>query len=142
ESRQDKELPAKLREELPGLLAWAVTGCLDWQHYGLGEPEEVRQATGAYRDEMDLLAQFTAERCVVAPAAMVQSSVLYAACKEWCDANGEHPRSNKWLTSRLLEKGSFSKVSRKSGVWWAGLGLSSTCIDANVDDLDSVRVEG
>src|SRR4029077_1878469 len=28
---QDKELPNKLRCELPGILAWALKGCLEWQ---------------------------------------------------------------------------------------------------------------
>src|SRR5215218_9119011 len=32
---QDKQLPAKLRDELPGILAWAVEGCLEWRREGL-----------------------------------------------------------------------------------------------------------
>src|SRR5215213_5093014 len=28
---QDPQLPEKLREELPGVLAWAVEGCRQWQ---------------------------------------------------------------------------------------------------------------
>lgn len=31
EADRDRDLPEKLREELPGILAWAVRGCLDWQ---------------------------------------------------------------------------------------------------------------
>jgi P4 family phage/plasmid primase-like protien len=37
DAEQDRELPAKLREELPGIMAWAVRGCLDWQRNGLGD---------------------------------------------------------------------------------------------------------
>ena len=47
----------KLRDELPGILAWIVRGCAEWQRVeGLYAPEEVRQATKAYRSEMDVLA--------------------------------------------------------------------------------------
>jgi putative DNA primase/helicase len=29
-NEQDRSLPEKLREELPGILAWAVRGCIEW----------------------------------------------------------------------------------------------------------------
>src|SRR5215213_6238174 len=48
-AEQDKGLPEKLREELPGILARIVRGCREWQREwqrdGLGEPAEVRSAT-------------------------------------------------------------------------------------------------
>jgi putative DNA primase/helicase len=47
--KQDKTLPEKLREELRGLLAWAIAGCLEWQKSGLGVPDEITKATGDYR---------------------------------------------------------------------------------------------
>jgi putative DNA primase/helicase len=43
EAERDKDLPDKLRRELPGILAWAVQGCLDWQREGLGMPEPVNK---------------------------------------------------------------------------------------------------
>lgn len=63
EDRQDRKLPEKLRAEAPGILAWAVRGCLDWQREGLGIPDEVRTATQAYRQEEDIVGQFIAECC-------------------------------------------------------------------------------
>jgi putative DNA primase/helicase len=45
DAEQDKELKVKLRDELPGILAWAVRGCLDWQQGGLREPPQVLAAT-------------------------------------------------------------------------------------------------
>jgi putative DNA primase/helicase len=35
---QDRDLLVKLRAELPGILRWAVEGCLDWQRNGLKPP--------------------------------------------------------------------------------------------------------
>lgn len=41
----DKQLQTKLSAELPGILAWAVQGCLNWQQHGLGEPAADGQKT-------------------------------------------------------------------------------------------------
>jgi putative DNA primase/helicase len=49
----DTTLPDKLKAEWPGILAWAVQGCLEWQTSGLGIPKEVEQATEEYRADMD-----------------------------------------------------------------------------------------
>src|SRR5215212_3006671 len=65
EAEQDKRLAAKLRDELPGILAYIVRGCLEYQREGLGEPEEVKAATASYRSDMDVLANFIEDRCVV-----------------------------------------------------------------------------
>ena len=74
EDNQDKSLPLKLRQELPGLLAWAVAGCLEWQKSGLGVPDAVEQATKGYKEEMDVLGQFIDERCTIHEDIAVQPS--------------------------------------------------------------------
>src|SRR5215208_2414346 len=89
ESEQDKRLAEKLRKELPGILAWIVRGCLEYQRNGLGEPEEVKAATEGYRSEMDVLAAFIEDRCVVHPKAHVGATPLYRAYKDWCEDAGE-----------------------------------------------------
>lgn len=123
DDRQDKSLPQKLRAELPGLLTWAVAGCLEWQKNGLGVPAAVERATEGYKDEMDVLGQFLDEHCTVHEDMAVRSSQLYAAWKVWCETNGEMERSNKWLTQRIEEKG-FISTRRKTGVWFLGIGLN------------------
>src|SRR5262249_1677210 len=55
---KDTELAAKLLTELPGILAWAVRGCLAWQRDGLRPPEMVQAATEEYRKEMDVVGNF------------------------------------------------------------------------------------
>src|SRR5262249_22300760 len=54
EHQQDKQLAQKLRAELPGILAWMVRGCLEWQRDGLGLPAVVKAATEEYRSEEDM----------------------------------------------------------------------------------------
>ncbi len=122
EAEQDRSLPIRLREESPGLLAWAVEGCLEWQRNGLSVPDAVKDATNSYKNEMDIVGQFINECCFLAESASVQSSKLFEAWRGWAQKNGENERNNKWLTNVLAEKG-YQKKSRNSGAWWLGIGL-------------------
>jgi hypothetical protein len=126
-AKADTGLPRKLRAELPGVLAWMVRGCLDWQHDGLGEPKGVKDATAGYRAEMDALAAFFEDRCVVHPKAEVPATPLYKAYQEWCADNGEADESQRRFGGRLRERGFVSftytagpHMDRKG---WRGIGL-------------------
>jgi hypothetical protein len=67
DKEQDGALPDQLKAEWPGILAWALHGCLEWQRIGLAEPADVTEATRAYQAEMNTLGQFVAECCWVKP---------------------------------------------------------------------------
>jgi putative DNA primase/helicase len=122
---RDRNLPSKLRGELPGILAWAVRGCLDWQAHGLGEADAVRKATGTYRDESDMLATFFAECCVINASVHASAKSLYAAYTKWCEESGERAESQRALGLHLAERG-FEKVRREHGIAWQGIGLQTT----------------
>ncbi|MHC4474094.1 MAG: phage/plasmid primase, P4 family [Planctomycetota bacterium] len=123
EEQQDHELPDKLKKELPGILAWAVQGCLDWQEKGLGVPDEVRNATMEYKDEMDILAPFISECCVLNPRAESAASELYQTYCDWCDQNGETAIKQRTFGIRLSERGlAKSRTGRKRK--WVGIGLT------------------
>ncbi len=129
QERQDKHLDEKLRAELPGILRWAVEGCLEWQRHGLGEPDEVMAATKIYREEMDVLAAFLSDRCVVHERASALATPLYHEYREWCEETGERVESQKKFGSRLGERG-FESRRRTSGdgkgqTEYIGVGLLS-----------------
>jgi putative DNA primase/helicase len=112
---RDPQLAEKLRAELPGILAWAVRGCLEWQAEGLGEPEEVRSATETYRAEMDVIAAFIDECCVVRDGAFATASALYQAYTDWCEGAGERRESQRRFGERLRERG-YERRRVSSGV--------------------------
>jgi putative DNA primase/helicase len=112
---QDKNLPAKLLAELPGILCWAILGCLAWQREGLCTPPEVIAATSDYRASMDVIGQFIEECCLVSSQVRVKASALYDAYKKWCEASGEYAATLKTVGNSLEDRG-FTK--QHSGVTW------------------------
>ena len=61
----DLTLKERLREEAPGILAWLIEGCLEWQRIGLAPPRRIVRATEEYlRDQSDLCT-FIEEECEV-----------------------------------------------------------------------------
>jgi len=127
DEEQDKDLPAKLSTELPGILRWTVQGCLDWQREGLGTPEEVKVATADYRASMDVVGRFLAEECVEQPYAKVKASALYKAYQEWCATNGEPCDPQRSFGMRLSEQG-YRRYTN-NGSWWEGIGLPATATE-------------
>ena len=74
-----------------------VDGCLNWQAYGLAEPETVLAATDAYRAGEDHVGRFIADCLVEKPAGSIRSKRLRELYVEWCDDAGEE----EWGTQRL-----------------------------------------
>lgn len=101
----DKALPDALRLELPGILAWAVSGAIDWYRSGLPMPAAVETATNAYREESDSMAPFIDERCEIGERFSVGATALYTSYSEWCKASGEHPMSQTVFGRRLTDRG-------------------------------------
>lgn len=119
----DPDLDKKMLRELPGILNWAIAGCLQWQEQGLGIPDSVRKATDAYRTDMDVIGQFLNDRCVQLECATVRASELYNAYCDWAKENGEREVSQKALGMILQERG-FEKVRSRHSRAWKGLCLS------------------
>jgi putative DNA primase/helicase len=126
ELQADPALFDKLRAEMPGVLAWAVQGCLDWQRDGLGTPDEILNATRGYREEQDRLGAFFSERCVVTPTAIAKSSDLYAAYSVWADDNGEVKMTQTAMGKQLKERGFIKTLQAGTGkAVWRGVGCRS-----------------
>jgi len=119
---RDDTLPAKLDQELPGILRWCVEGCLEWQRIGLQPPGIVQQATQQYKADQDVLAQFFDEKCVLKTQAQVTAKAFYSSYEQWCSENGERAKSQTWLWPKLQERG-IEKDKTRMGMNYRGIGL-------------------
>jgi putative DNA primase/helicase len=101
--REDRLLTTQLEQELPGILNWAIEGCIAWQQDGLGDASAVRRATAEYRADEDTLGAFLAERCV--QEGSVDTGALREAYEVFCDAVGEQPMGASLLGRELADRG-------------------------------------
>ncbi len=120
---KDTKLTQKLQAEAPGILAWAVQGCLDWQKNGLNKPSKVMSATDGYRADMDYLGAFLGEVCVLLPQAHTGSTELYNAYCAWSERNKERAMSLRRFSLALSERGSVQKTLLHGRYIWRGIGL-------------------
>lgn len=125
EQERDKNFPTKIMaKELPGILAWAVQGCLDWQQNGINAPDIVEAATRAYKEEMDSFSHFFNECCVVREGARVSNKMLRAKYDEWCAENGERGLTQRPFSRKLRERGYDTRNSSPTGTAeWHGFTL-------------------
>lgn len=126
----DKQLADKLRLEFPGIFAWAVAGCLEWQRDGLTVPSEVLAATSEYRGEQDVVANFLDDICETGKAFVATAGDLYRAYKDWCQETGERSVSKNAFGMLLTAKG-FEQAKGSGGVRkWRGLRLAAHEFDS------------
>lgn len=126
--REDMELKADLALEWSGILAWLVQGCLEWQEFGLGEPEAVKTATKSYRDDSDQVGRFIKERCLTGINPILQKPYevrarqLYQTYKSWAEEVGEYVLKETAFGRSLSEK-SVRKDRSEYGNVYYGVGL-------------------
>jgi putative DNA primase/helicase len=85
---RDETLPEKLKAELPGILAWIIKGCADWQERGLAPPQIVTEATAAYLESEDAIAAWIEDCANRDPNAFAKNSELFASWSQWAGKSG------------------------------------------------------
>jgi len=113
ERRADPRLPEKLLREAPGILAWMVRGCLQWQERGLDPPPAVRAAVAKYRHEEDIIGDFVDECLVLLPEDQVgvPARDVYDVFAWWWGRNvTKNPPKQKWLGNLLGKRFRREKV--------------------------------
>ncbi|MBG7619020.1 bifunctional DNA primase/polymerase [Herbaspirillum sp. AP02] len=131
---QDPQLEHKLREEAPGILNWAIKGCLEWQKHGLTSPKAVVRAIEEYESEMNILKAWMAEYVVVDSKYRASSAELYASFSEWAKSYHSWSWSQNRFGRKLAEHGFKSKKTPK--IVYLGLTLRD-----NVSKVDLVKYD-
>ena len=121
EDKVDKHLSHHLRAELPGILRWAVEGCLMWQREGLKKPKVVEDAVKEYRGEMDVVAAFLDACCVVGPG-REKTTDLYQSYIRWADENNEYKMSSRKFGQEMAKR--FERTKSNGACYYNGLILA------------------
>lgn len=133
----DKALPQKLKEEAPGILAWLVRGCLEWQMLGdLQPPDAVKAATCEYQSEEDVVGLFLDSECEFAPDASVQAGRLHIAYQNWCKTAGFIPLNMKSFGIQMTRR--FDKGKEHGRMSYKGLRLNQVDPFENLSDEPSL----
>jgi len=104
-AEQNPHLAAELKQELPGILNWALEGRRRLTSRRVfTEPKVSREALAEYRSESNPARGFLADQCVSRATASVSVSDLYVAYRVWAQDNG-YP---------LLSGAAFGKEVRKA----------------------------
>ena len=121
-AERDEALPDKLKAELPGILAWIIAGCLEWQEKGLAAPSAVTAATAAYLEAEDAVAAWIDECCERDPNAWESTAALFSSWSAWAIKAGEYVGSQKRLSDRLEPRG-VMPLRKRDGRGFTGLRL-------------------
>jgi len=74
--------------ELPGVLAWAVRGAVEWARGGLRVPQAIKSIVADYREETDVLGEWLDERTERDPEASVTVQAAFDDYADYCRAGG------------------------------------------------------
>jgi putative DNA primase/helicase len=125
---RDLNLSERLKAEYPGILKWAIEGCLEWQRIGLDPPLVVRAATDEYIKSQNVVNNWIEERCNTGHGVKALSNDLYADFKSWVHQCGEESLKQADFNKALEELG-YSNRKTNTGRVWNGLKLRSDGLD-------------
>ena len=137
EWEQDKGLKRLFREpeNQSGILNWLIEGLKEYMAHGLHAPAAVRAAMAEYRRDSDKVARFMEERLLQGAELKVRSSLVYAAYKLWCKANGHCAESSRQFRQKLLSTGVRIEKRRPTPTESATDTLIGYALAGDMDDL-------
>jgi putative DNA primase/helicase len=133
EGDKDPYLAAKLAVELPGILNWAIAGCLRWQRDGLRVPQCVKAATEAYRQAEDIIGQFLDDSTEKRHDARIARTELYRAYQAWAEGEGINRPVTARRFNRQVEERGFHGVKSHGILFWAGIAAKVDDSEVSVD---------
>jgi len=122
QDERDPRLGEKFREELPGILAWAIEGSLAWQREGLNPPVLVLEATADYLAAEDAIGRWLEDRCITGGTSWTTGAALFSDYQAWSELAGERAMSQKRFT-QALESRSFVQTRTRAARGFQGLEL-------------------
>jgi len=118
---QDKTLGDKLIQELPGILNWAIDGCLAWQADELQTAQVIEDQVAEYKSAMDSITQFIQDECEVDKEHSYAASKFYQAYRDWCSGAGRKPQSTTAFKRSLEKLKGVYQHRSSNGLQWHGI---------------------
>jgi len=115
--KEDKTLKRKLSSDdaRKAILAWAVSGAVDWHKSGLEVPKEITINTRRMRLEASSVLLFIDQCCKLMVDSTSDGKALYAAYVEWAIGEGYKPFGRTSFTQSLEQVGCYGGVRKQSG---------------------------
>ena len=100
--REDRTLPDRIRQELPGIFNWALSGWMELRLAGqFTEPQSSQDVLAEAAGVFSPISAFLDECCEVDPNKQVAIDDLWTAWQLWCKQTGHHPGSRSKLGTDL-----------------------------------------
>jgi len=120
----DPHIKDKLLAELPGILNWALAGCVKWLiEKKLSIPPEVSAATAEYRETSDDLQGFFEEVLELAPGLTIGQSELFKVYEAWNSST--HPLGKRNFNHKV-PRADVTKIRTHGKRAWQGLAYTDT----------------
>lgn len=118
---RDLDLAMKLRVEWPGILAWAIDGCLNYQEMGLAAPDKVLEATSSYLDSQDIFTEWMESECEFGPDYWETPTLLFSSWRKFAESARERVGTRAILKERMEAKGYVQRRDGAYGRRWIGI---------------------
>ena len=105
EGVRDDRLADDLARELPGILCWAIEGCLEWQRRGLASPRSVTLAGDEYQGDNDPIAGWLAAHVCTSPGTKTKMIEAHRSYSAWAEGQGFKPVGSRNLGGLLKGHG-------------------------------------
>ena len=125
----DQNLKAKLLDQLPGVLAWALEGLELWRSEGLGDPEAIRSETAEYVESQNWVPQFVKDRLEFVPIGTLYASDLQKEADAYCGKHfGQQMKEMGWSLTQfrmalgaILRDNGCKRSRPRNGTCWTGV---------------------
>ena len=117
----DRDLPAKLRAEAPGILNLLLAGASDYLANGLMEPEIVTNTIAVEREAIDTVAAFLKDTMRTNVDDETPMKMIFQLYENWRAQNHTYLRMTKQALGKELAGRGFKKTERGHCVYHSGL---------------------
>lgn len=128
-----------LKAEYPGILNWALDGCIEFQKHGLKPSKAIIEATNDYFYENDRIGRFLSECLIPDNSTRMKLQEVKAAYSDWAELNGFREVNAHRVGNELRNRG-YEVAKRNNGLFHV-LGLrEKTDADRKAEEQEAEKL--